>query len=423
MAKKEVIDPVLAEYISDRGDETQRNFMYQHSYGAMLLIAGASATKPFASVWCEHLEDLLVQNADGDFEAYQVKTRQPELGAWVNNSDDIKKSFKRFVALNKKFGQRIIKYNFVSNTTCFDCGEEVKIETLKTSPVKFLKAVKSAFSHQELTEPFVSVFKGLETYAECNGLELFETLQRTFLKKSPARESIDTEIVATYIPGIPACKDMPVSSLNSIRDEIVQAVYHASSMKIDDPYKYLYDASDKQIDPRVMAKRVSVEKVSEIISSFQEIIFRYQPLGLTLVPETELKTYDILTQKFLKANLSDQISTMKRRTLTAENRLFEMGASAPEEFEKKISQLESVVQAECDDASLAARFPSDGAAENTDYGPLMLKTTVARLKLVAELQPEKVYKEPFDSLVGIAGLLTENCSVWWSKIFEIEKQP
>jgi len=421
MAKKEAIDPILAEYVTDRGDETQRNFMYQHSYGAMLLIAGAASLKPFTSIWCEHLEDILAQHTNGSFEAYQVKTRQPELGAWVNNSDEIKKSLKRFVALHIKFGRRIIKFNFVSNTNCFDCGDDVKIETLKTSPAKFLKAVQSAQSPEALVEPFRSVFKGLEIFAECTSKELFQTLQRTYFIKSPPRESIDTEIVAKFIPEIPSCKSLPVSSLNSIRDEIIQAVYYASSMKIDDPYKYLYNSSDEQIDPRVMGKRVSVEKVTEVISSFKEIIFRYQPLDLTLLPTAGQKTYDVLTQKLLNAKLSDHIQTMKRRTLSAESRLFEMGTVAPEDFESKISQLESVVQAECDEASLDARFPSQESAENMDYGPLMLKTTMERLKLVAELQSATVYSEPFESLVGIAGLLTENCSVWWSKKFVLDK--
>jgi len=421
MAEKEYVDPVLSEYVSDRGDETQRNFMYQHSYGAILLIAGAASLKPFTAIWCEHLEDILAQTVDGGFEAYQVKTRQPELGAWVNNSDEIKKSIKRFVALHIKFGQKIVNFNFVSNTNCFDCKEDVKNETLKTSPVKFLKAVRSVTSFADLSEPYLTIFRELEIYTECTSRDLYDTLKRTIFRKSPPRESIDTEIVARFMPDIPSCKDMSISSLNSIRDEIIQAVYHASSMKIDDPYKYLFDSSDGQIDPRVMAKRVSVEKVGEAISNFKEIIFRYQPLDLTLSPSVGQKTYDVLAQKFFKGNLSDQVPTMKRRTLTAENHLFEMGATDPETFENKISQLESLVQAECNEASLDARFPEGASFENVNYGPLMLKNTIDRLKTIAEHQPAKVYNEPFESLVGIAGLLTENCSVWWSKEFKINK--
>lgn len=76
-----VIDPknVLAK--NDPGDETQRNFRYQAAYGVILLIGSLSGNLPYVSVYAEHHEDFLCERVDGKYDAYQVKTRNPEDGS------------------------------------------------------------------------------------------------------------------------------------------------------------------------------------------------------------------------------------------------------------------------------------------------------------------------------------------------------
>jgi hypothetical protein len=419
MDNMQPFDKLLSEYVTDRGDETQRNFRYQHSYGVILLYAGSTNLKPYKAIWCEHHEDLLAQTNENFFEAFQIKTRQPELGGWVNNDDDIKKSIKRFVALHINFGVLITRFVFVSNTRCFDCGAEVKHDTLKKSPVKFLQAILEAERFDALKIPFLKVFEELTIYCGCTASELYHTLKRTVLIVSPSRESMDSEIVTRFLSKHPSCSGLPVPCLNSIRDEAIQAVYNASSMKIDDPYQYLFALDANVIDPRVIAKRVSIEVIDQAINNFKEIIFRYQPNDLTLKLDTNRRVFDVISQKFIRANMSDQIATMKRRTLSAESRLLELGTIDPQGFNDKMSQLESIVQAECDEASLFARFSTKDNQQVEQFGPLMLKDTIARLRSISESNPVKVHREPFESLVGIAGLLTENCSVWWSERFDL----
>lgn len=49
----------------------------------------------------------------------------------------------------------------------------------------------------------------------------------------------------------------------------------------------------------------------------------------------------------------------------------------------------------------------------------MLDDVFRRLKKKAE-NPSMVYNEPYETLIGIAGLLTGECMVWWSEQFDIE---
>src|SRR5208337_2359800 len=87
------------ERARDVGDETARNYRYQHSYGVILLASAWRGERPYAAIWCEHHEDILAERVDGRFDAWQVKTRQPELGAWTNRNPDFVNVIQRFAEL------------------------------------------------------------------------------------------------------------------------------------------------------------------------------------------------------------------------------------------------------------------------------------------------------------------------------------
>lgn len=61
----------------DPGDETERNFRYQHQYGVVLLAAVRRGTLNYIALYCEHHEDFLAERPDGLFDGYQIKTSRP----------------------------------------------------------------------------------------------------------------------------------------------------------------------------------------------------------------------------------------------------------------------------------------------------------------------------------------------------------
>ena len=84
--------PATTADTSDPGDQTQRNFRYQHAYGAILLTNSAAGQLQYKAIWCEHHDDFLAEIADNNFDAYQIKTRKPEKGEWRINHDKLKSS-------------------------------------------------------------------------------------------------------------------------------------------------------------------------------------------------------------------------------------------------------------------------------------------------------------------------------------------
>lgn len=55
------------------------------------------------------------------------------------------------------------------------------------------------------------------------------------------------------------------------------------------------------------------------------------------------------------------------------------------------------------------------------YGPSMLIDVQGRLRRLAEEQADDVGQHGYECLVGVAGLLTSECRVWWSPRFAIRE--
>ena len=168
-------------------------------------------------------------------------------------------------------------------------------------------------------------------------------------------------------------------------------------------------------------KRLNVSIVRDCIQECNDYVFRYQPVDSSLTLAKGSTTH-ILAKKLEYGNLNSLIKTFNRRTISAEERLLEASYENPSTIESLLTQLESVVQAECDDAELEALLET-GEKSHADFGPKKYLKVVQRLKNIADKRPDLVYSEPFETLIGIAGLLSENCSVWWSETFNLTEQP
>ena len=68
--------PATATGVADRGDEVQRRFRYQINYSALKALQLLAVETDLAAIYCEHIEDLLLERDDGKFIAIQIKTRE-----------------------------------------------------------------------------------------------------------------------------------------------------------------------------------------------------------------------------------------------------------------------------------------------------------------------------------------------------------
>jgi hypothetical protein len=285
---------------------------------------------------------------------------------------------------------------------------------IRRSPERFLKHISSCASDGEIAEPFSKTFLELQTYCECTSLVLLDVLRKMGVIRGPDRNSFDAEISATHLPAIAECVVLPVPLLNAIRDELIQKVYYASSLKIDDPSKHWHPLNASTEDnPVIQAKRICVDEVGRAIRDRTAPPFRYCNTSSTLTLGAGNGNLALIRRKMIRGGLASQVQTMERRSLSAERKLMELALRKPEELDSLLDQLVGVVKGECDEAYLRASL------SGLPVGPKMMDDVYARLHDKAENHSALVFHEPYETLIGVAGLLTGECQIWWSEPFQV----
>lgn len=408
-----VANPIEVNDALDPGDETQRRFRYQHAYGVILLVGSFRGLLPYENVWCEHHDDYLAQH-NGKFDSYQVKTRVPELGPWDVTDDGFVAAIKKFVQLEAKFPGKMERYKFVSNTRV---SESNAADKLHRSPKHLLAAVTTASDVASVKKPFQSALSVLAKSCEVTSAFLFHVLQRVDLILGPGKDDIEAVISIEHLAPVDHCSVLIPAHINAIRDELIQKIHDASSNRVEDPSKHWFCVNGKPTsDPRILAKRINTSLVTDVVNQRQPVPFRFSPIA-TLTDERLTKNnLSVFEKKLMRGGLQSQMETMRRRTVSAEQHLLELAVKKPTEIKKIRNQLEAFVQGVCDDANLQATTTGDVS------GLDMLRKVQTKLEKTADEQPALVYNEPYECLMGMAGLLTEACTVWWSPKFELTEE-
>lgn len=411
------MNPTAVRNTADPGDATGRNFRYQHAYGVVLLIAAKRGLRPYVAIWCEQHEDFLAQRADGVYDGYQIKTKRPELGAWTLRDSELTKSVGRFVDLVSEYGDHIGQLFFVSNTEFDEVTPASNDEKRRgRCPRLFIEHVRECPTRADMAAPYDAAFDELLATCGCEADQLLAVLHRMNLILGPSRNEFDAALSNEHIAQLDECRACTAEQLNTFRDELVAVVHRASSMQVTDPIRHLRPLLDgHDADPLLAAKRIDVtETVIYRNRANEKPPFRYpgEPrlqLGVGLPA-------GVIEQKLVAAGLGDEVDYMRERARAAEYSLLEDVARRPEAFPGLLQQIEQRVHGEASEAHLRARqLP-------TPYGPPMLIDVQERLRRLAQGQPDDVGHHGYECLVGVAGLLTSECRIWWGPRFPISHE-
>ena len=406
--------PTDSRDLSDPGDEVLRKFRYQHAYGVVLSVGIATGQLDYTALWCEQHEDFLAETAAGLFDAYQIKTRKSELGEWQLNDEAFWKSIARFVKLDITYPNKIRSFKFVSNTQFSDSAARGR-EYM--SPHKLLNGIQSAIQWEELVDDVKNGFEWLKDKINVEATDLFPVLRRLDIILGPTERAFEDELAQRHIATLPECDSMNASSLARVREALIARIDEASSLVSGDPSRDWVGLTRKlDEDPFLLSKRVTAEDIILTVRDAQCPGFRFlSELGSLQLGGTSGRL-DTLRKKMVRGGLAARYEAMRRRALTAEQELLDL-ATRPNDGKAICSQIENVVLAECDDANLRASQKEDL------YGPEMLIDVQDRLKRISETEPARVHRQSYDLLVGVAGLLTSECKVWWSETFEVGVEP
>lgn len=400
--------PVDARDNDDPGDETQRNFRYQHAYGVILLIAANRGQLPYNSLWCEQHEDFLGERQDGLYDAYQIKTATPEDGPWVWTRPGLRDSVRRFARLHRKYPDKIRAFFFVSNVECLDSHA---VDRIGRSPIRLIEAI----GNSTVVGPIRKTLEDLQDHCECSEGEILYVLERTRLHKGPGRDSFDDEIAHSHLSTLEACSAMTAAQRTRCLDALIQVVYRASALAVPDPSRHWYVvAGGQQDDPYLRSKRIDVSAVQNVLGEMAQCPFSYVATTRPLSLGTAEGRKTALEQKLLRGGLMEYVDLVRDRAVSAERHLIELAHLRPAEIDALLNQVTAVVKAACDEARL------DASQHPAPYGLRMLRDVHSRLRHIADKRPEMVYRQPYELLAGVAGMLTEDCRVWWSERFALD---
>lgn len=402
----------------DPGDATQRNFRYQHAFGVILLVAGKLGHRPYVAIWCEQHEDLLAERSDQKFDGYQVKTSRPENGPWSLKDIELIKTIGRFTELVEEFGDAINELFFVSNTECDTVGKDNKNDRKRAlCPRLFLEHIGTCKASGDIDSIFSPTFQNLQAECGCTEDVLFRTLKKMDIVLGPSRSEFEAAISHEHIAQLDTCKGLNADQLDTFRDHLVSVVYRASSLQTNDPIRHLRPLiNGEDLDPRLAAKRLPVESLlTYAAESHGPKLFQFVGDGLIQLGQPRRQT--VLEQKLTTGDLSDQIDYMAERERSTERHLLEDIQRRPERYPELMKQIEQVVLGECREAHLRARQAP------APYGPAMMIDVQDRLRRIAREETALIGDHSYECLIGMAGLLTRECVVWWSPRFPIEGDP
>lgn len=409
--------PTQTYDLSDPGDDMQLRVRYQHSYGLILFCQAEKQEIDCRSLWFEQLEDILLEKNSGKFNFYQIKTRELTLGKWKMSDDALVKSIKRFCEFEGEYGGSSDRFVFVSNCPCRESQESTKEAEKALSPINFFRRIKNLKDGGELDGEFKKRFDRLIKAVGFDGSILIRVIQKTSLVVGPPLENFDIELSATHLRSIPAIEDRSLTYINRVRDEFLHKIFKASSLSIEDTRKHVFCMVDeKEYDPRVLSKKIDLESFSEFINDAPKDVFMYFENSAELELGSSIRDMEILKRKVRRAGLISQYESLKRRALSAEEILLEEANKNPEKFQAMLDQVEGSVLSVCSDAILDA---TNGQAID---GVEAFKLARKKLEYLSKNNPAQVSSKSSDCLIGVAGLLTGACKLWWSEEFDMDEE-
>jgi len=400
---------------SDPGDDVQRRFRYQATYSAILslsLVNDGDNVSDITEVFCEHHEDILTKHNDDSFCGIQVKTRKSGLSPFKANEPDIFSALAKFVVKDLEFKGRFRGFLLVSN-----CGFWSERKTAGNLPriLKEASSVKNMAAIPERT-PLRKLIRKLTTETKASERNVYKCLKRIRLDTLSHLDDIEGRLVS-HLGRSPSMANRRLDELKAAAQALVAMTFRAGSLAHDSPVReylaLLPDPEREAGNAIIEGKTIRRSKVEKAIISALDadgLLKSHRGIPLEHLPRGMRR----MTLKMAKGGLSvANINLAKDHKFSAEYLASEwLNKSGKARAQAMYEHIRMIVHTECQEAYDAARG-------DLPFGEEMLLAVRDRLKKrrdeVAESMPECRYEH----LLGMAGVLTEDCDVWWSEQFTI----
>jgi hypothetical protein len=399
--------PASTSPVEDVGADTQRRFRHQACYAAVLSL-GLLDGGPIVELFCEHHDDVILRLASGTFKALQFKTRMIGGVPFRANESTIIAALYKFASLEVQFPGQFAAYVLGSNVGFWH-------EHKNGNNLEYLLDCLRNGSDGTATALINKISKKKPTIAPVNVLTV---LRKVELLNTPGLNDAEMKL-RDQLAQISEFRNRRYEELVVASEALLSKILAASSLAaIGALPEYLLLSSDSsqvvKDENVIRSKRITREIVSGALNG-------------ALLPTTLLRTYQQVSIDDLPTSMNKmevkmvvggltlaEIEYLKDVKYSTETLLQEwLYKYGKERAQRYYEHLRVMVQGEC----LIARQSSH--QEDVQYASKMLSELQRLLKERRETQSGDTPALRREHLLGMAGILTEDCTVWWSEVFEI----
>jgi len=393
----------------DVGAETQRRFRHQAAYASLLTRGLLDEDTSILELFCEHHDDVLLLMKSGCFRAIQLKTRAVGRLPLKAGDDEIVSALRRFAALDVSFPQRFERFVIASNVGFW------KEKKNRSNVDYLLNAARNGGESKCST----LIRKLKEDEQDANDTDILSMLARVELATIFGIEDVDARLCSEFA-SLSELRDKRYDEVRKAALEVLHEIMDASGLAHANcvpMYVAFCSDSAKEITNRAVieSKRMTAAKVREFIA--RSLTTSSLLKSSRVVPLDQLpRGFKTLEKKLASGGMSvAEIEHLSDLKLSMEALLtqwsYRLGRDKAQEY---YEHLRVLVTEEC----LAARQSAD--VEKGLNASKMLSSLRKQLELRLQSDANMLLSCSKEHLLGMAGILTEECKVWWSIEFNLE---
>lgn len=412
------IDPGQELDTKDPGDDVALRFRYQHCYAAINAVKLVVDEDNVSEVICENHEDFIVKKATGLYVAVQVKTRELNGQSFKSNDASLKKALKKFCKLNGAFKGSFECFEFVTNHSFWEGEESAQNFPWVLSKLKERGTIKGLKG----TNPVRTFVDELCGSSELQPDIVVDTLLKTKISsRMNTLESIGAD-VKSALAECPGVDQLSYTAVCKISKALIGLACDASTKIKEGPVTELYAAGsdfDAVAAGQLLAnKKICKSDVLQIIDEFGQQSPSFEGLDISgiVLPDEIPSDLAFMIRKMARGGVQHLRVTEVQDLVRSFQALFLKWANkyGAEEAQSRYNTLLAAVRHECNEARISAESSGKDV-----FGPEMYTALFERLRLRSSSEPDQFFNCRPEHLLGVTGLLTEQCKVWWSQEFDV----
>jgi hypothetical protein len=390
---------------NDPGDDTAMRYRFQFTYAAIMCASILDDTMDIAEVFCEHLEDVLLQHEDGSLTGCQVKTRNPNLPPLGSTDEQILGACVRFAQLEHAYSSRFRRYQLATNHV-------FRIDKTGRSLPHLIDLARAAVpaGGTKLSSYVAEVAKRASVPEESVKTALSKIHCDCSLPKlEDAKARLERALLFVW----PQAAERSSAVLSRAADHLVDECARASSLDhLQTVPAYLSisgEGPSREMELRIEGKRLDFERVSGVLS---EVADDYELLEGPVEGDSQHQNDGIdLEEKLRLGGFSaiSQASAIDLRTKAEHLAIRWLQRHGTDRGRARNDHVRSIVLSDC------AQAWESTHQNDSSFGIAMQGALRERFAERSKDESSDLLGCTTEHLEGFAYVLSSECTVWWSE--------